>query len=81
MRRRERWSIHAKESGQQITGHADLCLGRTDVLAAVLAVDALEVVGTRPDVVNRAFRDVCARVVVLFAELFKRTGGKKNRAD
>ena len=32
--------------------YADLCLGRADVLAAVLAVDALEVVPARPDVVE-----------------------------
>ena len=65
----ERWSINAKESRQQITGHADLCLGRAHVLAAVLAVDALEVVPTRPDVVERALGDVRTRIVVLLAEL------------
>ena len=48
---------------------AGLRLRQATVLAAVLAVDALEVVSARPDVVERALGDVRTRIMVLLAEL------------
>ena len=57
----------AKDTAQR--RGASLCLGLARVLAAVLAVDALEVPAAGPDVLERALGDVRARVVVLLAEL------------
>lgn len=47
----------------------NLCLGCTGVLAPVLGVDALEVEGTGPDVVDGSLGGVARRVVVLLTEL------------
>ena len=44
-------------------------LGLASVLAPVLAVDALEVVAARPNVVERPLRNIRARVVVLLPQL------------
>ena len=60
----------AKDTAQR--RGADLCLGLARVLAAVLAVDALEVVGTWPDVIEGTFGDVRASVVVPLSELRKK---------
>ena len=49
--------------------YSRLNLGDTAVLAAVLAVDSLEVVAAWPDVVDGALGGVGRREVVLFAEL------------
>ena len=45
------------------------CLGLACVLPPVLVVNALEVVATRPDIVERALRNVRARIVVLLPQL------------
>lgn len=47
-----------------------LCLGHPTVLPPVLGINALEVIPTRPNVVQRPFWNVRASIVVLLTQLF-----------
>ena len=58
--------LGAREGGVWASSLVD---GHTSVFPPVLAVDALEVVGTWPDVIEGTFGDVRASVVVPLSEL------------